>query len=114
MICDQTVSINCHNEQLIIVIAIMMVNMVMTATIGPEENIDEDHDDESGESDYNEYLLPHTLHSLYFNTPRHPWGQHSKFYVSYSTYPYMAYPDYCLGWIVAATLPTIETLLQEV
>ena len=26
----------------------------------------------------------------------------------------MAYPDYCLGWIIAATLPTIETLLQEV
>ena len=46
--------------------------------------------------------------------PRRPWGQHSKFYVSYSTYPYMAYPDYCLGWIVASTLPTIETLLQEV
>ena len=45
---------------------------------------------------------------------RRPWGQHSKFYVSYSTYPFMAYPDYCLGWIVAATLPTIETLLQEV
>lgn len=45
---------------------------------------------------------------------RRPWGQHSKFYVSYSTYPYMAYPDYCLGWIIAATLPTIETLLQEV
>ena len=63
---------------------------------------------------YNEYLLPHTLHSLYFKIPRHPWGQHSKFYVSYSTYPYMAYPDYCLGWIVAATVPTIETLLQEV
>ena len=54
----------------------MMVNTVMTAAIaiGPEDNINEDHDDKSGESDFNEYLLPHTFYSLYFQKSQTPFG----------------------------------------
>ena len=45
---------------------------------------------------------------------RRTWGQHAKLAVPLATFPHPVYPDYCLGWVVVATLPTAEALLQQV
>ena len=37
-----------------------------------------------------------------------------KLSVPHSTYPFKIYPDFCLGWIWAATPATIHTLLEQV
>ena len=43
---------------------------------------------------------------------RQDWNK--KFFMSHSTYPFLTYPDFCLGWIWAATPATLHTLLEQV
>ena len=45
---------------------------------------------------------------------RQDWKADWKAFMPHSTYPFLTYPDFCLGWIWAAKPATLNTLLEQV